>query len=505
MEITAQWRQGNIFPRWAEWSNWGFGEPRFIFYPPASWMLGAALGSFLPWRIVPGTMILVAMVTAGMSMWALARRWLAETTAYVAGVLFAANPYHLVLIYHRSDFAELLASAIFPLIVLGTLRLFREEWSSIPLLAITVGGIWLINAPAAVIGTYSVVLLLVVGSILRRRLGPLIYGVMALVGGFGLAAFYILPAAWEQRWVQIAEGREGKFLPERNFLFAQNYYPNSPRIQSFNWKVSAVAVIAIAATAIGIFLCRRYMRDWSDLWWVMLVLACASTFLMLPPSAFLWRHLPKLGFLQYPWRWLMPLDFTLAFFVAAASSRIRVIWLPIIILGLVPMAAVIVRDTHWDSETVPFLAREIRSGRGYRGIQGFAPLNTQVGQRYEDCPLIKPFDPADDSSEHLQLNIQEWTPERKIFSAETGAPVNLVLHLLNYPAWEVRVDEQTSPSHSHPVTGQLLIPLAKGIHHVEVRFRRTWDRTVGGFISLVSALGILVATLYTRRRRDRQQ
>ena len=500
MEMAAQWRQGNILPRWAEWSNWGFGEPRFIFYPPASWIFGAALGSVMPWRLVPGTLIFVAVVIAGMTMWTFARRWLTEMQSYIAAVFFAVNPYHLVMIYYRSDFAELLASALFPLMVLGAISAIREGWQRLPLLAIVLGGIWLLNAPAAVVAMYALVLLLVVGCVLRQSLRPLIYGAIALAGGLGLAAFYILPAAWEQRWVQIANAVEGRFIAERNLLFAQIYYANRPGIQSFNWKVSGVAVGVIVATATAIFFCRRYIRAWAELWWLLLALACASSFLMLPPSAFLWRHLPKLRFLQFPWRWLMPLDFALAFFVAAAISKIRVIWLFVVMLGLVLAAAAIVRDTHWESQSVPFVAEEIRSGHGYRGIAEFTPLNAHVGEHYEDHPLITTLEPKDGSSDRLQLNIEEWTAERRVFSAHTAAAVTPVLHLLNYPAWEVRVDGQTTPSKSYPETGQLVVPLDKGSHQVEVRFRRTWDRTTGGVISVLSVVALILATIYTRRR-----
>ena len=122
LDVAGQWREGIFFPRWAEWANWGFGEPRFIFYPPASWMLGAGLGYILPWKVVPGAFIWLALVLAGYAMWRFARDYLPAEQAAGAAVLYSVNPYNLVTVYYRSDFAELFASALLPLLLWATLR-----------------------------------------------------------------------------------------------------------------------------------------------------------------------------------------------------------------------------------------------------------------------------------------------------------------------------------------------------------------------------------------------
>ena len=53
MEVVTQWQHGTLRPWWAFHAAFGAGEPRFVFYPPLSWVLGAVLGLVLPWAATP--------------------------------------------------------------------------------------------------------------------------------------------------------------------------------------------------------------------------------------------------------------------------------------------------------------------------------------------------------------------------------------------------------------------------------------------------------------------
>src|SRR6266567_4836236 len=68
MEVAQQWREGVVYPRWAAYTNYGSGEPRFLFYPPLSGMLGGLLGSFIPWIFVPVAFDVCAVVFSGIAM-----------------------------------------------------------------------------------------------------------------------------------------------------------------------------------------------------------------------------------------------------------------------------------------------------------------------------------------------------------------------------------------------------------------------------------------------------
>jgi 6-pyruvoyl-tetrahydropterin synthase related domain len=518
IDVAGQWREGTLYPRWAEWADWGFGEPRFIFYPPVSWLAGAALGSVLPWSAATGAYIWLALVVAGITMWKLVREWLPAPQATTAAVFFAVNPYNLAIVYYRSDFAELLAVTFLPLLLWAALRAIRGEWRRVPHLAVVFAIIWLSNAPEGVIATYSLVLLFLFGCLLRRSARPLLVGATGMAAGFGLAAFYIVPAAWERSWVQISRVLAANLRPEQNFLFAHS---SDAEFQLFNWKISSVAVGMIIVTGVACLLSRRRRAELGEMWWMLLGLGTVAAFVMFRPSVLLWRYLPELSFLQFPWRWLGPLGVALAFFAAAAISAMRTRWKARLATALVVAAmgitgALIATSTWWDSDDAPFLAGEIRNGHGYEGVDEYEPVGAD---RYElpgatpdaeEIPNV-PATPAVaildstagkiGAASGVRVDIQQWTGERKVFSAETAEPVRIAVRLVNYAAWQVRVDGARVRPESAEMTAQMLLPLAAGNHHVEIIFYSTPDRTVGGAISFVSAVGLLGAGLISRRRK----
>jgi hypothetical protein len=486
MEVLGQWRQGILYPRWAALGWYGYGEARFIFYPPASWTLGATLGALLPWKAVSGAYIWVALTLSGCSMFLLARRWLDRRDAIFAAALYAANPYYFVILYWRSAFAELLAGALLPLLLLYALRSGKEEERVIVPLALIVAAAWLTNIPAAVMVNYSLMLLIVILAILKRSPRPLLYGAFAGLLGAALAAFFLIPAAYERRWVNIAEVLSAGVRPQDNFLFAKI---NDADHNRFNLLVSLVASAEIIGLAIAAYFSRSWRRKQPSDWWASLSWALLAVLLNFSFTSLLWNHLPELRYLQLPWRWLLCLNVTFALLVAMASRR----WVgrTLICVAMFAMLAFVwhhVQSPWWETAgDFDEMLEHQRSGAGYEGTDEYVPVGADPYEVKQDAPFVA-LNEAMAPGQGRQIQIQQWGAESKVFTAQVNHPAELVLRLFNYPAWKVEVNGRVVAPSTREVTGQMLIPVQAGDNHVQITFTRTWDRTLGGIISAVTAL-----------------
>ena len=96
----------------------------------------------------------------------------------------------------------------------------------------------------------------------------------------------------------------------------------------FNHKLSILAVLLAAATVAAMFLARTWRKEAPQREWRLAsTLAVVSIFMMVPLSLPLWRYLPKLQFVQFPWRWLLVLCLAGALLGAAALAPLRRAWM----------------------------------------------------------------------------------------------------------------------------------------------------------------------------------
>jgi len=479
-------------------------------------MLGAALGLVAPWNAVPGIFVVLAQTLAGSSMFVLGRRFFSAGPALFGAACYAANPYALLLVYMRSDFAEELACALLPLLLLAAVQLcglLENHWRSgtrvTAIFALLFAGVWLCNAPAGVVASYSLTLLLVYAALAEKSLAPLWRGAGGLALGFALAGFYLFPAAYEQPWVNIGQALSSGLQPVQNFLYTATA---DPEHNAFNWIASSVAVLLVGMTAIVALLARRTTENPENekvarrIWPVMVMLGAAATILMLRPSSILWELVPKLRFVQFPWRWTGILAVPYAYFAQATFTRRRAggIWIGVVILAAAGTATFLVRKAWWDSDDIPALQDAIANGQGFDGTDEYDPAKDDHTDLPAKAPPVEILlaKGAQAPGPKAEIRTLRWTAEEKELSITSPQPLRIAIRLLDYPGWRVEVNGRSVKPQSPETTAQMILPLSPGTHHIQIKFVRTTDRILGGCVSLLS---LLAAVLLLSKRRARQR
>lgn len=558
LDAARQMRGGVLYPHWTDLGAYNAGEPRFTFYPPLSWMLGALLVLLFPSAPVSVVFIFLALTAAGFAMYTLARQYTAPSVALCCAVLYAANPYMVCNAAERSAFAELLCATWMPLLFLGMLR----SRPTVPGLAVPLSLLWLTNVPSAIVGIYTFVLIFLLRATaiwwqarhaqqpvsLWPRLKPLLGTAFAgMVGALALAAFYVLPVVWEKHFILGASAFVGDYAVSRNFFFGHDGHPiHDMFLRQASWI--AVGALSVATLALSYILrasgSRRTesrpamernsrpdgttmlpLRSTAGL---LAGLTAVIGFSLTPLSSLLWK-LPELNLVQFPWRQLTVLFVIVCLSVALALEKV---WGgrhggKLLLAGpalALPLALLCVH-TYRRGSVAPHFDAYLSYLAAHN--HGFLPTPEYTVAGTSDA-VLGINDPAywlaatpdapppgialHQAPEHMDPNfLPGWGPATTIsqpaprhLTLTLSQPQVLVLHLRSYPNWHLFRNGVAQPLLVRRTDGLIATHLPAGTSTVDLRWQRPLDQDLGGVMSLLAAAGLL-AVAFTERKTSRRQ
>lgn len=538
MEAANQFHHGDLHPHWAFSPAFNAGEPRFVFYPPLSWTLGAVLGllfTHLPgitqaagWSAVPIAYTWIVLTLSGVALYRLARRYTNAGPATIAAVFYAVNPYMLFTAYERTAYAELLAAAWIPMLIGAIL----QEEVKITGIAIPVALLWLTNAPAAVMGCYVLAFLALFRVITVKKnedqnpglpvsstlLATRIFSGTTL--GLALAAFYLLPAVCQRRLVQVSMAMIDGMRIDHNFLFEVTGNSGDAMLHDQVLHTASIIALLLLCTALACFsilLYQRFRRGATDETGGSSFLAFAGifvgiAFLLTPISNVIWQHAPEAKFLQFPWRLLAILAPVVAVLIARCinflfgtvteSTRMArgLIWGACgvaIAVALVWQEYPIFRQGCDVSDTVAVQLASFESHTGSGPTDEYTPIAA-------DNDALKPNNPPywlSAKAEGNPVRTNDSQPPGtapKHLVLQTRAATFVILNLRDYPAWRIFLNGRLDPTRYHRDDGLIAIHVPAGTSTVGITYATSIDQWGGDIVSLVAL--VLTFLLYSRGR-----
>ena len=163
-------------------------------------------------------------------------------------------------------------------------------------------------------------------------------------------------------------------------------------------------------------------------------------FLQFPISLPVWNLLPKLRFLQFPWRWLLVLEAPMGIFFAAAvwpgksarrGLRVKVATVcSVCLLASMVLAAKTLFRVCKPDDSLPQLLGSFQSGAGFWGADEYAPPggdNSSVATGLPDACLATDFD--------TELGIPPVPEYNPVWRADQGSCTPIAAELRQPEHW----------------------------------------------------------------------
>jgi energy-coupling factor transporter transmembrane protein EcfT len=208
-----------------------------------------------------------------------------------------------------------------------------------------------------------------------------------------------------------------------------------------------------------------------------------SVFFTLGVSRPLWRALPLLPFLQYPWRFLVLIVFFVSWLGGSLFLEIKKFCSPVLIfliLSVIFFNARYFQPQKFYSPNRDYVSFESLAWEASRRSDEYLPPGFKIPQDFNEVPRGKiVFEQGEGNIEEVVIMSDSFS-----FKIRSAEPVKLTINAISFPGFKAWVDGQETDLE---VRGDELIGinLSSGEHRVLVNLTNTPVRTVANWLSLI--------------------
>ncbi|MDP3724766.1 MAG: 6-pyruvoyl-tetrahydropterin synthase-related protein [bacterium] len=463
------------FPvRWISTLAYGLGTPLFLFNFPLPYYIGSLL-LFLGFSVVASIEILfgASMLLSGIFFYLWMRQRYPFFAAFTGALFYMWAPYRFLVMYHRAALGEAMAFLFIPLLFLFIDNILEKpRRKPIIGLAVSYGLLITTHNVAALMTTGILLLYLLFQYSKTRAVRPLFMTIIGLFLGIGLAGFFWIPAVVEVGWTRLP-GLAATTFPQHfvpPFALIRSAWEGGSIINGktlgMSFQLGLIHILIFIGSAALVFVKRTSRSLLYPLFWIGLTIL--SVFLMLSPSEFLYKHIPGLAYVLYPWRFLGIAVFAIAVLATWLTSHIP----KLITVGLIALLFIANRN-HIQTRPYNVSDRELLSPNISAGdmddefLPPWADRQIRI-TRAREVGQPFPF-----------IETIEMTPDQQ----------RLRVNQYYFPGWKVLIDGKPADIIVNKENGgrmDVLVP--PDVKVIDARFTDTPIRTLANGLSILSVL-----------------
>lgn len=500
--------------RWVPDMGYGNGFPLFNYYGVFPYYIGAIFSFITGYIWAAKILFFIPLVMGGVSMYLLGNKLWGKLPGIVVAVLFLFAPYRALDSFVRGAITESFAIAIVPLVFYFVVRLAEQRTLQNFLgVAITLG-LFLLNHNIMTLFFLPILGAWVILQLALNKYRNILPLFLSIVLGFGMAAFFILPAYLEKSLIQSDSLTRLNFDFRAHFvtvgqLFWEIFWgygsssPGTDDTISFQigWPHWWLAIIAVLFGIISYFTAQKKEASKLAVPIFLVIIFGLAIFMTHNKSAFVWEQIGILRFAQFPWRFLSVVIFSASLLGGFTVFILKWEKIKKYVAVAIILTTILLNWSFFRPERYDFSLTDNEKLSGVlwqiqqkAAAVDFLPI-TALEPR-ELAPNLPLVNSGQAQASNFINQSGNWS-----FDVLVKEQSTIEVPVFDFPNWQVRANKNLIPHTHQNMLGRIMFTLEPGEYSITGNLQNSPIRTIANIISLLSILVLAFIAFYGKHKK----